>query len=270
MELPFKIKRAVRRYETITAEGLNLYPVRVSEYDDWCIARPAIEAMQQAFPVKYLSMPLLSAMYRMDYEAMISGQQPSGLFQRALLAIALAVRLGEGETPDERIKRFRILADEKDLGKLKGIRFWSGGDEMITITPIQFQRLRPIIAAQNGVELVSDDANPELVQAERDIQDASGEKLDADIYTLIASVAALSNIEEAEIDDWPILKLMTRSDSFKRVMDYVLCGMMTAQGAKWPRGNPAPHPYFPPVQKGSAALVSVQDFGRGVMPLKSK
>ena len=260
MELSSSIKKKIRRYEAVTAEGLTLYPITVAEYDEWCMARPGIEAMQQAFPARLMSMPILSAMYRMDMEALINGTESDGLFYRCLLGLALALRLGEGEPVDSRLKRFHIQSDKRDPLKLIGLRYLKDGEEFITITPIQFQRVRPIIAAQNGAEVQPDDVNPELLQAERDIAESNSPKLDVSIEDMMVSVAVFSGADESEMDDWPILKLLRRSEAIKRVLDYMVCGIGECSGSSWKGGNPAPHPFFARVRETSASLIPMAQF----------
>lgn len=63
---------------------------------------------------------------------------------------------------------------------LKGICFTWNGEEEITITPVQFQRLRAILAYQNGIELTDEDANPDLLEAEAELARRNGPKLRRD------------------------------------------------------------------------------------------
>ena len=262
LELPLRYQRAVRNYQSIQIGGLTLFPVRVKEYAQWCMARPAVEALQQAFPARLMRVPLLAAMYRLDFERRVNGEEISGLFFRALLALSLSLRLGEGLEPEERIKRFLVKTDRKDPAKLMEVRWRRDGEEDVTVTPAQFQKLRPIMAGQNGVKLYGDDANPELVEAERQMAELSGPKLDAEIDDMICSVAALTGAEETDIDEWALLKLLRRAEALKRAMDYIVCGVGQTQGTTWKGGNPAPHPFFNRVREGSAAVVSVEEFGK--------
>lgn len=270
MELPNEIERAVRRYDPIIAEGLTLYPVRVAEYDSFTAARPALELMQQSLPLRFLSMPVLSAMYLIDMESMANTGRPVGLFSSALLGLALALRLGEGRSELDRIKQFRVIADKEQPKRLLCLKFLRDGEEYQSITPVQYQRLRPILAAQNGVELYGPDANPEIIQAERELAELNSPKLESSIEDLICSVATATGTEEAEIDDWAILKLARRAGSLQRMMDYMICGFAESQGTKWKSGNPAPHPFFRRAKEGSGALVSISEFGKSaVLPFQS-
>lgn len=262
-ETPISIKKAIRRNEAITAEGLTLYPIRVAEIEEFQVARPAIDIMQQALPVRFISMPLLQAYFQMDAEALASGQPKPGLFYRALLFLALALRLGVGEDAQRRVLRFVPRVYPEDHTRLKAVNFILDGEQISAVTPVQFQRLRPILAAQNGIELESDDANPELVQAERDLAEANAPKLDFSTDSLIESVAALSGVDEYEIDMWPIRKLLARQRALSRALGYVVCGIGEMQGAKWKSGNPFPSPIFARQRDGNAALVPIESFAGG-------
>lgn len=261
-DLPLQIQRSIRRYKEINACGLTLYPVRVAEWDTFQYARLALEAMQQSFPVRLMSVPILQAMYQLDYEAASKGEPVTGLFTSALLGLALALRLGEGLEMDARLKQFQIRVDPKDKAKLKSIFALINGEEMIEITPTQYAKLRPIIAAQNGVKLESDDANPDLVKAERDIAEISNIKLNVSVEQMISSVCAFTGANEEDVDDWPILKLQSRADSLQRGFDYLVCGIGGAMGGFGKGGNPVPHPFYERAEKASVHM-ALGDFANG-------
>lgn len=257
-ELPITIQKSIRRYEPIETNGLTLYPVLVKDYESFLIARPALEVMQQSFPVRLMRVPLLSALYQMDYEAAAAQKQATGLFSRALLALALSLRLCEGAEPEKRIENFQIAVEKERPQILQRLRFQDGDGEWKEILPAQYQTLRQIIAAQNGVRLESNLANPDIVKAKKDLSSANSTPLSANVDDLISSVAALSGKEEAEIEEWPILKLDRRSESYRRLLDYLICGIGEVSGATWKRGNPTPHPFFRRASDGGE-LLSVMD-----------
>ena len=194
-ELPLHIKKSIGRYEPIEAEGLLLYPVRVENYTEFLVARQAIEFMQQTLPPVLMTQPLLNAFFKID-TGQVKDVKPNGMFMSAILALALALRLLPGGTIEEQINKFDLVVDPKDQSRLKYLKFTQNGEEVKTITPIQFQRLRPILAAQNGIELISDDANPELIQAERDLAEKNAPHLDINVETLVSATALVTGKEE--------------------------------------------------------------------------
>lgn len=260
-ELPLEYRKSIGKYEPIEVDGLTLYPIKVEDYYEFLIARPAIEFMQQRLPVSLMSEPLLSAYFKLD-NGMVEGMQPTGLMAGALLALALALRLKPGLGVDEKIRTFKVVADANDHTRLKHLRFKKNGEEIATITPIMFQNLRQIIAAQNGIELHSDLDNPELVDAEEDLKGKSA-NLDISIEGFVTAASIISGKDESEIYDWEILKLHNRLDAARRMMDYAICGIGEAQGAKWKGGNPVPHPWFERVKEKGMGLMPIESFAGG-------
>ena len=162
-DIPEKYLKQIRRYEPVDAEGMRFYPILVEEYEEFLLARAAIEFMHQRLPRMMVNMPILQAYYMLDSQSIEDEQIPTGLMPRALLFLALSLRLGQGLPVEERISLFRPRFSES--GRLKSLVFSPDGEEISEITPAMFQRLRPILAAQNGLEIPPDDANPELNKA---------------------------------------------------------------------------------------------------------
>ena len=263
-ELPILINRSIRRYEPVTVDGLVLWPVLVKEYDEFLVAKTALEVLHQSLPVRYVRIPLLSAFYQMDYEAKTSGTPLTGLFYVALLGLALSLRLGEGLEPAERVGLFQIAVERDHPEHLLRLRFTDGDGEEQIIEPVRYGELRKIIAAQNGVKMESDRADPDLVQAEKDLAEMNGAKLDATVEALVSGVAALAGVDEVEVEEWPILKLQRRQESYQRIMDYMICGFGQVNGTTWKGGNPTPSPFFDKLDEdGFGAHMALGDFAGG-------
>lgn len=258
-EIPAHIKQAIDRYEPVEISGLTLYPVRVKEQNELSAAAPSITFMQQTLPVDLMRVPLLTAYYRLAMQAVAQQADGFDLFYRAVLFLTLSLRIGEGRSIKDRVMRLVPIIDKNNPSNLKCLRFTVNGEEIQEITPTQFQRIRPILAAQNGIELVSEDANPELVEAERDILTGSGPQLRVETADEISFVAALDHTEEREIYEWPVLKLKRREKTFSHILDYLICGIAEAQGTKWKEGNPHPHPFYDKIKTTSPALKKLED-----------
>lgn len=259
MEIPASILRAARRYEAVETEGLTLHPILMEEYDSFLKASSALSFLPRSLPAKYISEPLLSAFFRMECDALETGTESPGLFYRCVLFLALALKIGPGEPDGERIKKFYLRVDPQRPDKLLCLE----AEGNVRITPVMFQRLRPILAVQNGIELPSDDANPELVQAERDIAAQRGPKLDVSVEAMVSTVATLTGTDETDIDHWPILKFNRRKDALSRVLNFLVCGVGECSGGKFKGGNPYPSPFFDRLSEDSAALVSLDSFAGG-------
>lgn len=260
-EVPEKYIDAINTYQPVNFEGIKLYPICVREHQLFENARPAIDFLQQSLPVRFISIPLLSAYYKMDLEAINGeGGEAVGLFVRAVLFLILATRFKPELSMEERLNAFwtGVRVDPRDETVLKCIAFEQDG-VVHEVTPLMFSRLRPVLAAQNGIELHSDDENPELVEAERQLAEINGPDLDYDVHTMISSVAAFSNVDEADLYDWPILKLNRRRDAFVRLCGYIVCGIAESNGAKFKGGNPVPSPIFDRKQRGGGGAVPMGD-----------
>ena len=202
----------------------------------------------------------------MDFEAVSNGKPATGLFSRAILALALSLRLGEGLTIEERMGLFEIAVDRENPAKLMRLRFTDGDGEKHEIVPAQYAKLRQIIAAQNGVHLESDTANPDIVKAAQDKASAATTELDANIEDWISAISALTGVSEEEIDNWPILKLQRRSDAIRRVLDFLVCGFGEVNGTTWKGGNPTPHPFFARARNGNGVLTAMGGSADGKQP----
>ena len=261
-ELSFKIRRAVDTYQPIDMDGLRFFPIPVRHMEMFSVAKGGITILQQALPLQYISMPLLSALYAMELDAITDGTERPGFFSLALLLLALSLRLVDEEEPDETLKIFGILTDSNDPKRLKQVVFPYEG-ELHAVSPVQFSRYRPIIAAQNGIELEAVDANPDLVQAERDLAELNAPKLDYRTESLVSAICALCRVDEAEIYDWPILKLQRRRESLERILNYAVCAINEGAGCKWKRGNPSPSPLFDRLRTMPGGVIPIGDFAGG-------
>ena len=261
-DLSLEMAKAVRRFEPIETEGLTLYPIQVKDIDEFTTARPAIEFMQQSLPVAMLSKPLLQSYYTLELDAAKNGQPGSGLFYKCILFLLLAMRVGNGLPSEKRIELVDLELQANDPTRLKSVLIFVNG-EVKRITPMQFQRLRPILAAQNGIELVSENANPELVQAERDLAEMNAPKLQYRVETLKATIATFSGADEADMEEWPILKLLLRRDAVQRLAGYITCSFAEAQGGKWKHGNPFPSPLYDREIDYCGGLIDMSTFAGG-------
>ena len=261
--LSFEIQKSIRKYEPIEIDGLTLYPITVDRYEEFLFARRSLDFLQQSLPVNLISVPLLDAYYRMDIQAVENGEPGSGLFTAALMLLGLALRLTPEGDAEQILNSFQIIADRNDPSRLKCLRFMVNGEEIHQITPIQFTKLRPILAAQNGVELESTDANPDLIEADHDLAVKNAPDLEMSVEAMVHAAALLTGKEEDEIMDWAILKLENRLSSAKKFFDYVICGIGAAQGTSWSGGNPSPHPWFERKKNKDGGLIAVEKFANG-------
>lgn len=271
--LPSEIERQINRYLPVTFEGLTFYPVTVEEYEVFMACAPALGFMQQSLPVAMLSIPLLTAFLHMeDAWAQAKHDEDNGdpntkiagaLFSASVLALLLALRLGHGEPMNERMSRARLVFEGRKSSKLKALVLRGNAGEAIEITPAKFGRIRPLIAAQNGIEIHPLDANPELVEADRAVRMANAPDLEVSLTDKISFVCNATGKDENEVYNWPILKFNRRSASVERTLNFIVFGIGENSGmVKFKNGNPCPSPIFQR-KHGSLGMIALDKFRRG-------
>lgn len=264
-ELPISIQEKIDRYQPVRVGEFTLYPVTVEKVRLFSIARPALEFAQQSLPVALLSVPILDAFYKMELQSAAETGAITGLLPAAILAMILSLRLVDGSDPEELLKRALIVPDGADRSSLKAICFLDENNEIfVSVSPRQFQRMRPIIAAQNGVEMPSETANPEILEMERLMAEKGAEGLDPKLYDKIIYAAQGNGISEEEIYGWPILKLDRHCAVLTRKTDYLAVQLAAMSGmVKFKDGNPVPSPYFARRKTGLSSMRSLDSAGNG-------
>ena len=248
-ELPALIKKRIDRYLPIQTEGLTLYPIVVDHIEDFNRCRAALEFMQQSLPVAMQRIPLLTAFYQIELATSALEQDGEGkaatLFSDALVLLCLALRLGEGLEREQLLERVLVITERENPANLLEIRLITDDGGIVVISAAKFIRLRRIIAEQNGAKIPSEDANPEIINAEREIAATRAAKIIFNHANKVAWVAALSHADEQEIYKWPILMFERRAEVLKRTLDYLTVGIGQASGmVSYKDGNPVPSPYY--------------------------
>ena len=256
--------KLIDRYKPVEVEGFTLYPITVEHYEEYLIASQAIGYMQQQLPIELMSIPLLSAFFKIDLERAMKGETPTGLYTSAVVALVLALRLAnDDEDVLECCKQFVPLTSQSDPTDLKALAFVDAQGDTRTITPIQFTKMRNVIAEQNGIEIPDELDNAELVQAEKDLAERKAPKLDVKIVDMVQAAVAFTGKDEDEIYQWAVLKLTRTLEMHKRILDYAVDAIAEGSGASWKGGNPVPHPFFARVKEGSDALIDMDKFAGG-------
>lgn len=260
-QLPAAIQKAVRKNEPIEMDGLTFYPILVSEMDDFNEARSAIELMQQSLPVTYAVMPMLQALYALDTDALRDTGHKTGLFARAVLFLALSLRLGQGMTWKERMDLFQICPAQDVPGKLLSVKFLYNGEGTREITPAQFSRYRPILAAQNGLLIPDETANKDLIEAEKNMDD-NPLNIVPSFDKMLAGVAMREHCHKSDLLDWTICEFMERFKAIGQELGYLVCAISEGNGCKWTGGNPIPH-WCLDRQQSNKALIPISQFAAG-------
>lgn len=248
-ELPPLIQKRIDRYLPLETDGVTLYPIKVDRIEDFSRCRMALEFMQQSLPVAMQRIPLLTAFYQIELATSALEQDGEGkaatLFSDAIVLLCLSLRLGDGKEREQLLERVLVITERENPAALIEVRLITDDGGVIVISPAKFARLRRLIAAQNGAKIPSTDANPEIVNAEREIAAQRAAKIIFNHANKVAWVAALSHADEREIYNWPILMFERRAEVLKRTLDYLTVGIGQASGmVSYKDGNPVPSPYY--------------------------
>lgn len=248
---------AVQRGKPIMWNGLTLYPILVSDYLQFSDAKMGLMVAQQTLPVKYVCMRFLEALYAMDYDARMNGEQERGLFLRLLIFLRLAMRLPIKKSEDGKEYVEMYIATSRDEPrKLASIKV-KQGDVNAEITPKNFGQLRTILAAQNGIELPDETDNPELIQAEKDIAAHNAPNLKPDFEALLYSAAVKTGAQPEDIYDWTVRRFALTEEAITRTTGHLIAALTEANGGKYKEGNPFPSWKYDR-NEGSHALISFE------------
>lgn len=262
-KLPERIQKAVNRYKPVSVEGITFYPILMDEFDEFAKTLPVLEFLPQSLPVALAKMPLLEAFNTIELTNIwLKENEPEKIaepifepIKLSALLLILALRLGRGEKTEERLERCWIDYTGETF---KGLVLRGNDGEAIEITPRLFQRLRPILAAQNGVEMESENANPEIIKAEQQIAAQRTPKLKPDPVSRISWVAYKCGVGEDEIYSWPIAKFSRRERVIRIDENFLACQIGQMSGmVDWKKsgGPPFPHPYL---ERDQEMLASVE------------
>lgn len=245
--MPRERRLKIRRGEPIRECGFDLYPITMDHYEDFIQCKDALTIRLSSLPVRFVSFDYFSAVFAMELEATRNPELASGgLFFRLMQLFGLSLRIkitaellnecifyrtdGKGSITIEYMELTQTDAD--------------GNPNTAKITPFQFSSvLRPLIAAQNQIELPDESENADLVDAydkKKEIQ-KKGVALKTDLDDLVSSVALQSGVSDAEIMNWNVRDFENRRRAIERDKNYMLYKQAEMSGmVTFKNGNPFP------------------------------
>lgn len=244
--------------EPIQIEGFTLYPIQVRHFRIFDAARSSLLIRQGGLPVEYAVMPYLGALYAMDYDARKENGQALGYIRNLVTMLALAMRF----PADALLRNSHIKVTEQDDRKLVSIDF-QAGETYLRLTPEIFDRIRPILAEQNGMTLPDEAENIDLVEADSDIAAKNSESLKLDFRTLLSSIARDQRCRRSDLMDYTIREFLELRDAIERDKMFTICQMAEYAGdVKFPKGNPYPSWCYDRGGKRSS-MISMTEFMAG-------
>ena len=245
-------KEALLRYEPIELNGLVYYPIKVADLDKWQALKPVLCMRQGTLPAVYACMTYLQCVWALDYSAKSNiGEGQDGIWNALLSVLFLSLRLSEGD-------EIQAIGDPAFPQTITNIRIVKDGQET-DITPMEFMKIRKLIAEQNGAELPDEADNPDLIEAANDTQSADTLNIDYSDADYLTSVASAKGLRRKDLFDWPIKELEDEAKALRRRYGYFLASIAESQGAKFKNGNPYPTWMFDKRKDEFAGLISLND-----------
>lgn len=230
--------------ETV-GNNIRLYPLRMKEYQEWCSCKRVLTIRQSTLPAAYAVMPYLSALHAMDVDMGI------GLMYQVVKVLALATKTKPSD--------FCAVCKEEDPRALVAV-MCRGDAATFRIEVAQFPAFRAAIARQNGLEIPDEADNPELVEAENDLNALKAPKLDYDLSTLVMSVAYQYRIRPKELEEWTIREFEAVREAINRDKYFTRfgSGFYSFKDGE----NPYPSWCFEKKREGSEALEALSAFSQ--------
>lgn len=238
--------------------GLKFWGITMEHYEDWNLCKNVWLSRQSTFPVSYIMMPFLDAVFAMDMDMISITGKPGGYLYQIMYGLGLALGLNENCVRDK-----YIFPDiDEETRTLKSICVYQEEyDSFVEINADMFNDIREIIVWMQGEEMPDESLNDDLLEAERDLAERDAPKLKADLLDLECSVALAYHTRTLEIMKWTIIEFEYARRAIDRDKKYLICGIGATNGCKWEKGNPNPSWCFDRDQTESGALISQNQFG---------
>lgn len=245
-------RSAIRQGLSIRECGLDWFPIRMENYEDYIQCREALVLRLSSLPVRYAAMDYFSAIFALEYDALSQRNemgeesgQTSGIFIRLMRLFGLALRI---EVTPKTLNDSIYYRSENGKVSIEKVAIEQidadGNTRSAELTPADFSfTIRPLIAAQNQIVLPDESENADLVDAyekKKEIE-ARGVSLNTDADDLVSSVAYLSRVSEREIFTWTVRDFENRRCAIDRVMKHQLYTQAELGGmVSFKNGNPFP------------------------------
>lgn len=232
-------KARIRKGLPIEALGLQFFPITMADYEEFLECKSVLAIRMTSLAkanIEYLSMPFLSVLWAIELDSIMQTGKAVGFFERIIRLLYLSLRL---EYDSE--KAFNnIYCEQNNPRNLFYIEVTQTDGQPVKISPMDFQqKIRPLLAEQNGIELPDESETPEIVKTENDLQQDGGNKLKYDLDTLLASVANASGVRECEMYCWSVIEFERRKQAIERKVNYTIYAQAEMSGmVKFQKGNP--------------------------------
>ena len=249
----------IRKGEPIDFKGLRIHPVTMDNYELFLDCSRVWTFRQSTMDFEYLKLSFIEAMWALEVDLKNKTGNSAGLFARLLLLLKISLRL-DGE--DGEISKM-VFVDSKDERKFMFLRLSQGGHDVDVDAKMFDNELRPLIAEMNGLVLPNESENPDIVEAERDLNEKRVIDIDTNTDTLIQSVAYQSHVRERDIYDWTVREFENRRRAIDRSRENLICAIAGTSGfIKFNNGNPVPSWCFDKAKGLSQGLRPISEMSK--------
>lgn len=249
-------KEAAILGQPINFKGLNVHPLVVGQYKWWQMCESALMLRQSSLPAIYAVKPYAQALFAMARDPMQNDHYRT-LWMRFVSALCLSLKIH----PSEADKHLTLIRDKNDETALRAVVV-AYNEQSIRLEISELGELRKIMAELNGRELPDEADNMELIEAERDVMEASSLNLKLKHEDMLAAVARDQRIRIKDLMQWTIFEFELIRSALERERRFTVCGMGEMGGnVKWPNGNPYPSLFFDR-ERGNAGIVDAADLQR--------
>lgn len=221
--------------EPVECNGIRLYPITMAHYEEWQRCKGVLTLRMSTLPALYAVMPYLGALYAMDTDTFKENGKAVGFMGTISYILCLSMNIPVECAP----KLLTLVRDAKDERKLTSVII-KAADITVTIPVHKFNAIRETIAKLNGEELPNEAENPDLIQAQNDINANKRPKLKYNSCDMIASVALQFGIRQSSVLEWTIREFESAKRAIVRDKGYETCGIAESNGTTWKGGNPYP------------------------------
>lgn len=232
---------AIRCGNPVTECGLTFYPITMRQYEAFVNTRDVLTLRMASLPVRYMVMDYISALFAMEADAAANGNGGGGMFWSFMRLLYLSLRI---EMNADTLAQAIFYRHEPGGSAINHLSICQCG-KTVELTPADISaKIRPLIAALNGLELPDESENIDLIrdaEAKKAFYARNAAPLDVNIDDLIASVAYLSHVREIDVYDWTVREFELRRRAIDRDKRYTLNAQAEMSGMiTFKSGNPAP------------------------------
>lgn len=249
------VKRAVLKDEPIILNGLRFYALTLDRYEEWQDVKSVLLARQSTFPVTFITLPFIDALFLMDLQALEETGKLAGIMYKILYVIAAALRMPEDSVETQQI---RLVTHKTEL---KGFYVAHQDESQDIFIPKElFPQIRQLIAWQQGEEVPDESLNDELLEDEKFIAQRLAGDLAFSLDDLLASVALNMHCRIRDMYGMSILEFEMARRAIDRGKKHLICGIAENSGTKWKGGNPYPSWCYDRKKAESATLTHISKY----------